>query len=131
MNVDMPSNTIGYCGNHCTYCFFKNCKGCKGDNACDSYANLFEGKQCPNAVCCKAKGYDGCWECDILEEYNIGFFNSDENDAKAYSLFIKKYSTEKYTDTIISLMSKGYDYPKQFKGINDVNEILEIFEKEK
>ncbi len=54
-----------------------------------------------------------------------------ENDARAYSLFIKKYGAEKYTDTIISLINKGYDYPKQFKDINDVNEILEIFEKEK
>ncbi len=127
----MSSNNLGYCGNHCTYCFFKDCKGCRSVDACDSYSNLFADKQCPNVVCCKSKNIDGCWQCDNLKECNIEFFNSGENDAKAYSLFINKYGTEKYTDAIISLMSKGYDYPKQFKGINDVHKILEIFEKEK
>lgn len=111
--------------------FFRDCNGCKSKNPSDSYANLFEDKQCPNAVCCKAKEYDGCWQCDKVNTCDTGFYSSGENDSKAYSLFIKKYGTEKYTDTIISLMSKNYDYPKQFKGINDVNEILGIFEKEK
>ncbi len=125
----MSSNNIGYCGNHCTYCFFKDCKGCKSDNACDSYANLFEDEQCPNAVCCKSKNIYGCWQCDNLEKCIVGFFSSGENDAKAYALYIKKYGAKKYTQTIKKLISKSYNYPKEFKDINDVEKILEIFEK--
>lgn len=51
-----------------------------------------------------------------------------ENDAKAYALYIKKYGTEKYTETILELIRKGYDYPREFKNINDADKILDIFE---
>lgn len=121
---------IGYCGNHCTYCFFTACKGCRNEDVCYSYAALFNSKKCPNAVCCAAKGLIGCWECDNLEKCQIGFYCSGENDAKAYALFIKKYGHKTYTQTIEKLISKGYDYQKQFKEINDVQKILKIFEEE-
>ena len=55
-------------------------------------------------------------------------FSSGENDAKAYALYINKYGTEKYTKTILELINKGYDYPREFKNINDVEKILEIVE---
>lgn len=121
---------IGYCGNHCEYCFFTECGGCKSKNPSDSYANLFDNKKCPNAVCCEEKNIDGCWQCDKVTTCNIGFFSSGENDAKAYALYIKKYGAEKYTKAILNLMHNGYDYPKQFKEINDTEKILEIFERE-
>lgn len=124
------SKEIGYCGNHCEYCFFTECGGCKSKNPSDSYANLFDGKKCPNAVCCVDKNIKGCWQCDKVTNCNIGFFSSGENDAKAYAMYIKKYGTEKYTKAILNLMHKGYDYPKQFKEINDTEKILEIFERE-
>lgn len=124
------SKEIGYCGNHCEYCFFTECDGCKSKKPSDSYANLFDGKKCPNAVCCEEKNIDGCWQCNKVTNYHIGFFSSGENDAKAYALYIKKYSTEKYTKAILNLMHNGYDYPKQFKEINDTEKILEIFERE-
>ncbi len=28
----------------------------------------------------------------------------------------------------MNLIDKGYDYPKEFKAINDIEKILEIFE---
>lgn len=124
------ANNIGYCGNHCEYCFFTECDGCKSKNPSDSYANLFDDKKCPNAVCCENKHFDGCWQCEKVKECNIGFFRSGENDAKAYALYIKKYGAEKYTERILELIRKGYDYPRAFKDINDVNKILEIFENE-
>lgn len=120
---------IGYCGNHCEYCFFPDCDGCKTDNPCCSYATLFDDKKCPNAVCCQDKGIDGCWQCDEVENCKYGFFSSGENDAKAYALYIKKHGEKAYTDSIIKLLDNGYDYPKLFKKINDVDEILEFFEK--
>ena len=119
---------IGYWGNHCEYCFFTECDGCKRDNPSCSYANLFDDKKCPNAVCCENKSIDGCWQCDKVNNCDNGFFSSGENDAKAYALYIKKYGTEKYTNTILELIHKGYNYPRAFKDINDVEKIIEIFE---
>lgn len=119
---------IGYCGNHCEYCFFTECDGCKSNNPSCSYANLFDDKKCPNAVCCDSKNMQGCWECEKVNTCNIGFFSSGENDAKAYALYIKKHGPEKYTESILKLMGKGYRYPKEFKEIDDVDKILEIFE---
>ena len=119
---------IGYCGNHCDYCFFTECGGCKSDNPNCSYANLFYDKKCPNVVCCKNKNIDGCWQCDKLNDCDIGFFSSGENDAKAYALYIKEHDTEKYAKTILKLIKKGYNYPKEFKDINDIEKILKIFE---
>ncbi|MEZ3421026.1 MAG: hypothetical protein K1V95_03800 [Eubacterium sp.] len=125
----MPKE-IGYCGNHCEYCFFTECDGCKSKNPSDSYANLFDDKKCPNAICCKNELIDGCWQCEKVKDCSIGFYNSEEKDAKAYALYIKKYGTEKYTQRILELIKKGYNYPKIFKDINNVNQILEIFENE-
>lgn len=85
---------------------------------------------CPNVFCCESKSIDGCWKCDKVNDCNIGFFSSSENDAKAHALYIKKYGTEKYTNTILKLINDGYDYPREFKDINDVEKILEIFESE-
>lgn len=121
---------IGYCGNHCEYCFFTECDGCKSSNPSCSYANLFDDKICPNAVCCKNKDINGCWECEKVAVCRTGFFSSGENDAKAYALYIKQHGAEKYTKTILKLIKKGYNYPREFKDINDIEMISEIFEKE-
>ncbi|MCM1114326.1 MAG: hypothetical protein NC397_02385 [Clostridium sp.] len=120
---------IGYCGNHCEYCFFSECDGCKSNKPSCSYANLFDDKTCPNAVCCNSKNIDGCWKCNNVKYCNVGFFSSSENDAKAYALYIKKYGVDKYTKRILELINKGYNYPREFKDINDIEKILEIFEK--
>lgn len=91
------------------------------------YANLFDDKKCPNVVCCESKTIYGCWQCDKVKVCKIGFFSSGENDAKAYALYIKKNGTEKYTKRILELINKGYNYPREFKDINDIEKILEIF----
>lgn len=122
------SKKIGYCGNHCEYCFFTECDGCKSKNPCCSYANLFADKKCPNAVCCEQKNIDGCWQCDKVKDCKKGFFSSGEDDAKAYALYIKKHGTEKYIKAILALIDKGYDSPKEFKDINDIDKILKIFQ---
>lgn len=118
---------IGYCGNHCAHCFFTECDGCKSKHPQCCYANLFDDKKCPNVVCCKSKGIAGCWQCDKVVDCNIGFFSSGENDAKAYALYIQKYGKDKYAKRIVELINEGYNYPREFKSINDVEMILEIF----
>lgn len=119
---------IGYCGNHCEYCFFTECGGCKSSSPSCSYSNLFEDKKCPNVVCCESKNIHGCWQCEKVADCQTGFFCSGENDAKAYALYIRKYVTQPYTETILELIHEGYNYPRAFKNINDVNNILDIFE---
>lgn len=119
---------IGYCGNHCEYCFFTECDGCKSQNPSCSYANLFDDKQCPNVTCCANKGINGCWQCDKVNHCDTGFYSSGENDAKAYALYIKKYGVERYTNTVVELIKRGYNYPREFKDVNDIDKILEIFE---
>lgn len=121
---------IGYCDNHCEYCFFTECDGCKSISPSCSYANLFDDKKCPNVICCKNKNINGCWQCEEIKDCGIGFFGSGENDAKAYALYIKKCGTEKYANTILKLINKGYNYPKEFKDINDIEKISAIFERE-
>lgn len=118
---------IGFCGNHCEYCFFTECTGCKSSNPSCSYANLFDNKKCPNAVCCKNKNYIGCWQCEKVNDCNTGFFSSGEHDAKAYALYIKKFGAEKYSKRVLELINQGYNYPREFKDINDITKILEIF----
>lgn len=66
---------IGYCGNHCEYCFFTECGGYKSSNPSCSYANLFEDNKCPNTVCCKTKNIDGCWQCEKVADCKTGFFS--------------------------------------------------------
>lgn len=119
---------IGYCGNHCEYCFFTDCDGCKSNNPSCSYANLFEDKKCPNVICCESKNLQGCWQCEKVKDCDIGFFSSGENDAKAYALYIKKYGAEKYEKSILNLICKGYDYPREFKDVDNIKKILETFE---
>lgn len=119
---------IGYCGNHCEYCFFIECDGCKSKTPSSSYANLFSDRKCPNIVCAQDKGIDGCWQCDKVNGCDIGFFRSGENDAKAYALYIQKHGTEKYNKTVLSLIKRGYNYPRVFKTINNIDKIMEIFE---
>ena len=119
---------IGYCGNHCAYCFYDKCPGCRSKNPYCSYATLFADCKCPNVTCCKEKKIEGCWQCSNLESCSVGFFSSGENDAKAYALFIKKYGKEKYTEVIGRVHTAGYDYPKSFKKINDVDRIYKILE---
>ncbi|MDE5984448.1 MAG: hypothetical protein K2H13_04255 [Eubacterium sp.] len=46
---------IGYCGNHCEYCFFTECDGCKSNNPSCSYANLFDDKKALTLFVVKAK----------------------------------------------------------------------------
>lgn len=79
----------------------------------------------------KAKTLTAVGNVKMWQTVKQAFFNSGENDAKAYALYIKKYGTEKYTERIFAIINKGYDYPRSFKDINDIDKILGIFEMEK
>lgn len=79
----------------------------------------------------KAKTLMAVGNVKMWQTVKQAFLIQSENDAKAYALYIKKYGTEKYTERIFAIINKGYDYPRSFKDINDIDKILGIFEMEK
>jgi hypothetical protein len=89
---------IAYCGFSCNHCFLAAwCGSCRtAYNAC-SYATVSPDGKCPNAVCCQEKGIDGCYECDLLETCEKGFYissNDGANAAKAQALYVRKHGKE-------------------------------------
>jgi hypothetical protein len=120
---------IAYCGHHCAYCPFTSCPGCRSDNACCSYATLFDDKICPNVKCCKDKGLDGCYECQGLEDCNFGFYSTEERVAKAAALFIQKHGKNKYNIALRNAISDGIKYPNQFNEIIDIHKMIKLLEK--
>lgn len=88
------ADPVAYCGFSCNHCFLSAwCGSCRTKyNAC-SFATCAPDGKCPNAVCCLEKGYDGCYECGLLETCEKGFYtpeNDGANAAKAQALYIRK-----------------------------------------
>lgn len=93
---ELTTSKISYCGLHCGFCFLHKCGGCKTNKNYCSYATLFEDKICPNMRCCINKNLEGCYLCSELENCRIGFYESDNQNAKACALFIKKEGAEMF-----------------------------------
>jgi hypothetical protein len=124
-------NPIGICGHHCDYCFLGQwCGGCRSGYNCCSFATIFEDKICPNAKCANEKNLTGCYECDNIDNCEIGYYgNKNEYVAKATALFIKKYGEANYSKTLKKAIDAGENYPKTFDGAGSVNGALQILEK--
>ena len=57
-------DSIAYCGFSCNHCFLGQwCGSCRTEYNICSFATCSPDGVCPNAKCCKEKGFDGCWEC--------------------------------------------------------------------
>ncbi len=122
---------VSYCGHHCDYCFLcEGCGGCRSDyNAC-SFATLFEDRQCPNVVCAKEKGLDGCYECGELDACAKGYYGREnEYVAKATALFIREFGKGCYTKTLKRAIDCGAGYPKSFDETGSVKSALELIKK--
>ena len=125
-------NKIAYCGHHCAFCFYTDCKGCRSEKTSCSFANLFEDKKCPNVTCCISKGISGCYECNKLSECNHGFYSrKEEQVAKATALFIQNCGLNSYHETLKKAIYCGVKYPDQFNKLNNVHEMIELLEKYK
>lgn len=127
-------NPIAYCGFSCNHCFMgKWCGGCRSVFNCCSFGTLFEKGQCPNALCCKEKSIDGCYECDELEDCKKGFYAdkiNGANAAKAEAVFIKTHGMEKYV-TALDNLHKTYSFDKiQEMLSNDISLVLKILEEQ-
>lgn len=86
------------CGFSCNHCFLGQwCGGCRSAFCCCSYGTLYPGDKCPNQVCCREKGLDGCYACPELEECGVGFYAPDNDGAaasKAQALFTRRHGKE-------------------------------------
>ena len=122
---------VAYCGLSCDHCFLKEwCGGCRTSYNTCSYASCSPDRLCPNAVCCKEKSMDGCYECDGLECCLTGFYSNgnDANAAKAMAMFIRKHG-KKELALVLDTMHKKYDFQKiqEILGV-DIDEGLKFLE---
>ena len=106
---------IAYCGFSCNHCFLSAwCGSCRtAYNVC-SFATASPDGKCPNAVCCQEKGIDGCYECDLLESCEKGFYtpaNDGANAAKAQALYLQKHGKKAFLKVQDRLHEK-YDFAK-------------------
>ena len=91
---------IAYCGLSCNHCFLSQwCGSCRTDyNTCSFAVGRPDGK-CPNAVCCRERGIDGCYECPKLENCRKGLY-TPENDgaaaAKAQAMYIARHGKKQF-----------------------------------
>ena len=108
-NIDM----IAYCGFSCSHCFLGDwCGGCRSVFCCCSYGAYLDSAHCPNAICCKEKGIEGCYRCDRLAECTKGFYQPDNDGAfacKAQAQFIQKHGKEAFLKVHDKLHEK-YDF---------------------
>ena len=127
-DVDM----VAYCGFSCNHCFLGEwCGGCRSIFSCCSYGTLHDKGLCPNTVCCKEKGLDGCYECEELRTCEKGFYkpgNDGANACKAQAMFVHKYGKEKFFE-VHDKMHEVRDFKKTQEILGqDAEEGLKILE---
>ncbi len=106
---------VACCGLSCNHCFLGEwCGSCRSIYNTCSNATISPDGICPNVKCCKEKGLDGCYECDMLESCEKGFYipsNDGANAAKAQSLYIRNYGKKEFLKVQDRLHQK-YDFAK-------------------
>lgn len=124
-------NPLAVCGFNCNHCFLGQwCGGCRSSYNCCSYATLFEDNQCPNVVCATAKGLEGCYLCDQLDDCKIGFYSKeDEHVAKAAALFIREYGLERSEQALTRQIEAAKATGKELETATSVEEAFEMLKK--
>ena len=106
---------IAYCGFSCNHCFLAAwCGSCRtAYNTC-SFATVSPDGKCPNAVCCQAKGIDGCYGCDLLETCEKGFYipsNDGAQAAKAQAMYVRRHGKKAFLQ-VHERLHQRYDFEK-------------------
>ena len=123
---------IAYCGFSCNHCFLAEwCGSCRtAYNTC-SFATISPDRKCPNVACCQKKGIDGCYECDLLEACEVGFYtpsNDGAQAAKAQAMYIRRHGKQAFLKVHDRLHQK-YDFAKTQEILGqDCREGLRILE---
>ncbi|WP_167957474.1 DUF3795 domain-containing protein [Anaerosporobacter faecicola] len=122
---------VSVCGHHCDYCFMGQwCGGCRSSYNCCSFATISPDGVCPNVSCANEKGYDGCYDCDQIDDCVKGYYSiSNEFVAKATAKFIHQYGKEAYTRTLKRAIDSGENYQKSFDSTGSVDGALRLLEK--
>lgn len=106
---------VAYCGFSCNHCFLGQwCGGCKSVFPCCSFGTLHEKDRCPNIVCAKGSGPEGCYDCDALETCKTGFYadgNAGANACKAQAIFVKRHGKEQLL-MVHDKLHEIYDFQK-------------------
>ena len=106
---------IAFCGFSCDHCFLGEwCGSCRTDYNVCAFATLSPDGQCPNAACCRARGIDGCYECESLEACEKGFYlptNDGAGAAKAQAMYIRRHGKKAFLKARDRLREK-YDFEK-------------------
>ena len=123
---------VAYCGFSCNHCFLSAwCGSCRSAYNTCSFARVSPDGKCPDAVCCQEKGFDGCYECRLLETCEKGFYtpsNDGANAAKAQAMYIRKYGKKAFLKLHDRLHEK-YDFAKTQEILGqDFKEGLRILE---
>ena len=117
---------VAYCGLSCNHCFLKDwCGSCR-----TPYNTCSPDGICPNAACCRGKGFDGCYECENLEHCQKGFYanGNDGNAVKALALFINKHGKRELL-SVLDNLHREYDFRKIQEILGyDIEEGLRILE---
>jgi len=123
---------VACCGFSCNHCFLGAwCGSCRTVYNTCSFATVSPDGKCPNAVCCQAKGIDGCYECDSLEGCEKGFYipsNDGASAAKAQAMYIRKHGKKEFLK-VHSRLHEKYDFAKTQEILGqDYKEGLRILE---
>ena len=127
------TDPVACCGLSCNHCFLAEwCGSCRTEYNTCSFATCYEDRRCPNVTCCRAKGIDGCYDCEELEACEKGFYvpsNDGANAAKAQALYIRKYGKKEFLK-VQDRLHERYDFQKTQEILGqDYPEGLRILEK--
>ena len=127
------TDPVACCGLSCNHCFLAEwCGSCRTEYNTCSFATCYEDRRCPNVACCRAKGIDGCYDCEELEACEKGFYvpsNDGANAAKAQALYIRKYGKKEFLK-VQDRLHERYDFQKTQEILGqDYPEGLRILEK--
>ena len=125
-------DSVAYCGFSCNHCFLGQwCGSCRTEYNTCSFATCSPDGVCPNAKCCKEKGFDGCWECSEIKSCKKGFYSPEcdgANAAKAQALFVGKYGKKEFLKMQEKFHEK-YEFTKTQEILGqDLEEGLRILE---
>lgn len=94
------TDMVAFCGFSCEHCFLGEwCGGCRSVFSCCAFGTLFPDGRCPNAVCCREKGLEGCYACPDLADCQRGFYapgNDGVAACKAQALFISRHGKDAF-----------------------------------
>ena len=123
---------IACCGFSCNHCFLAEwCGSCRTVYNTCAFATVSPEGKCPNVACCREKGLDGCYECDLLETCEKGFYipsNDGAQSAKAQAMYIRRHGKKAFLKVHDRLHQK-YDFEKTQEILGqDYREGLRILE---